>query len=202
MAYRPTLPAREALNAVAVRQGGYVTSRQAREAGYGPSHVAYHVETGALLRVGHGLYRVAAVPPHEHDDLIRLALWSRGRDDRPRAVVSHDTALFLHGLSDVLPASVHLTVPPRFRKVPPTGCVLHVGSVPAPERRAWTVFSVTTPGRTLADAAESASVPREQLELALTQALQEGLVTRKDLRRRAEEKPRGRLARMLADAVG
>ena len=200
MPYRDTLAARKALHAIAVRQGGYLTAQQARGAGYGGSHLTYHVGTGQLERVGHGLYRVPGVPPEEHDDLIRLALWSRDRSGEPQAVVSHDTALLLYGLSDLLPAATHLTVPPRFRKPAPAGCTLHVGRVPPQDRRAWTVFCVTKPGRTLADAAGSPTVTDEQLDLAVAQALREGLAIVKDLQRRAVGDPQGRLACALAAA--
>lgn len=197
MNYRATLAARRALQSIAARQGGYVTASQADEAGYSGSHLTYHVSTGQIERVGHGLYRLPEIPPDEHDDLIRLSLWSRGRSGEPQAVVSHDTALLLHGLSDVLPAVVHLTVAPSFRKSAPSGCVLHVGRVEPSDRVTWTVFSVTTPARTLADVAGSASVTREQFALAVRQALERGLATRKNLEQRSTDDPEGRLAEAL-----
>ena len=202
MAYRNTLAARDALLAIAARQGGYVTTAQAREAGYGHSHLTYHLGTGHLERVGHGLYRVRVTPLHEHDEFIRLALWSRDRTGQPRAVLSHDTALLLHGLSDVLPSETHITVPPKFRKPAPGGCVLHVGRVPPEDLRAWTVFSVTTPARTLADAAASPTVTTALLQQAVAQALREGRVLERDLRRRASSEPRGRLSAALDAATG
>src|SRR4051794_31928525 len=104
------------LFAMAVQQGGYFTARQARDAGYDYPHLDYHVTAGNFQRVGHGLYRFPELPPHEHDDLIRLSLWSRNRADEPQAVVSHQSALVLHELSELLPATIHLTVPPSFRK--------------------------------------------------------------------------------------
>jgi len=200
--YRDTLAARDALHAIAARQGGYVTSAQARGAGYGHSHLSYHLGTGHLERVGHGLYRVRAMPLDEHDELIRLALWSRDRSGQPRAVVSHDTALLLHDLSDVLPGQTHLSVPPQFRKPTPKNCVLHVARVEASDLRPWTVFSVTTAGRTLADAADSATVTTELLTQAVTQALRRGLVTAKEMSRRAAADPAGRLVLALDTVTG
>ena len=121
MVYRDTLQARRDLHALAAGQGGYFTAKQARAAGYGYAHLAYHAGAGTFERAGPGLYRLADVPPSEHDDLVRLALWSRDRADVPQAVASHDTALALHGLGELLPVRTQLTVPPRFRKEAPRG---------------------------------------------------------------------------------
>src|SRR5439155_9052844 len=109
----------------ALEQGGYFTAKQAREAGYGYPHLDYHVSTGNFERVEHGLYRLTSLPPGDHDDLIRLSLWSRNRDDEPQAVVSHESALVLHELTELLPGVTHVTVPPKFRKASPEGCVIH-----------------------------------------------------------------------------
>src|SRR3954469_3103911 len=91
------------LAAVANKQGGYFTAKQAIEAGYGYRHLDYHETAGNFERVERGLYRLPTVPASEHGDLIRLSLWSRNRADVPQAVVSHESALVLHGLGDLLP---------------------------------------------------------------------------------------------------
>src|SRR4051812_33776754 len=122
---RSTQQAGRQLFAVAVAQGGYFTAKQAGAAGYGYPHLQYHVSCGNFVRVGHGLYRLPNLPPAEHDDLIRLTLWSRNRADEPQAVVSHESALALYELSELLPTHTHVTVPPSFRKQAPQGCVLH-----------------------------------------------------------------------------
>ena len=111
MPYRDNQQALRALYAVATTQGGYFTAKQAGGAGYGIRHLDYHAKTGNFERISHGLYRLPTIPLSEHDDLIRLSLWSRDRSDRPQAVASHITALELHHLSDVLPTKIHLTVP-------------------------------------------------------------------------------------------
>src|SRR5713101_6400593 len=112
------------LFAIALAQGGYFTAKQAKQAGYDYPHLDYHIAAGNFVRVNHGLYRFAGLPPSEHDDPVHLSLWSRNRADEPKAVVSHETALALHDLGEVLPTKIHLTVPPGFRKKPPGGCVL------------------------------------------------------------------------------
>jgi predicted transcriptional regulator of viral defense system len=176
VAYRDTLQARRDLHALAAGQGGYFTAKQARAAGYGYAHLAYHAGAGTFERAGPGLYRLADVPPSEHDDLVRLALWSRDRTGVPQAVASHDTALVLHGLGELLPSRTHLTVPPGFRKAVPAGVVLHrspVGPGDVEEREG---FSVTTPLRTLLDVAAAGTVPAEQVAKAVADAVARGLV--------------------------
>jgi predicted transcriptional regulator of viral defense system len=177
---RSSREASRQLFSTAVEQGGYFTARQAREAGYDYPHLDYHVSCGNFVRVGHGLYRLPNLPSAEHDDLIRLALWSRDRADQPQAVVSHESALILHDLSDVLPARTHLTVPAAFRKKPPQGCVLHKAALAPADVEAREGFRVTTPLRTLLDVARD-GISQEQLEKAVVDALRRGLVRQRRL---------------------
>ncbi len=205
MAYRDAQTAYRALLASASLQGGYVTAKQAAAAGFGYSHLTYHVQAGNLERVARGLYRLPEVTPSEHDQLIRLTLLTRRRDDVPPATVSHATALALHELSDVLPRKVHLTVPPGWRQRPPDGCVLHRMDLADDEQEEWEGFRVTTPLRTLMDVAAEPRFPQEQLDLAVDDALRQGLVTRSGMQRALRdartEAARERLATAL-DAAG
>ncbi|HYT91644.1 MAG TPA: type IV toxin-antitoxin system AbiEi family antitoxin domain-containing protein [Gemmataceae bacterium] len=198
---RSTREASRQLFAVAVEQGGYFTSKQAQEAGYGYQHLDYHVSCGNFLRVGHGLYRLPDIPPAEHDDLIRLALWSRDRQDQPQAVVSHESALVLHELSELLPTKTHLTVPPWFRKKAPEGCLLHKAVLAPGDVSHRQGFQVTTPLRTLRDVARG-SISQEQLEKAVLDALDRGLVRQSKLDSAVREDPSlGRLALALKQAA-
>jgi len=199
MAYRNTQQAQRALISVAATQGGYFTAHQAERAGYVHPHLTYHVKRGNFERVGRGLYRIPTIPLSEHDDLIRLTLWSRGRDDVPQAVVSHESALSLHELSDMLPGKVHLTVPPSFRRAAPRNCTLHKANIVEDDCIAWGAFRVTTPLRTLTDVASEVAVPTEQLELAVHDALERGLVVKSRLRAAAAAAgPHSRLAKVVA----
>jgi len=168
------------LATLAHEQGGYFTAKQAKEAGYGYRHLDYHETAGNFERVGHGLYRLPTIPVGEYDDLIRLSLWSRNQKDKPQAVISHQTALVLHGLSELLPGEVHFTAPPKFRKLEPKGCVLHKGVLATNDTEEWAGFRVTTPLRTLLDVAET-NISLEQLVKAVDEALARGLVRRKAL---------------------
>lgn len=114
------------------------------------------------------------LPRGEHDDFAEAVAWSLGR-----AVISHESALVLHGLSDVNPARVHLTTAdpsnhPRgqggnlyhiHRKLLLSSHITLVDGIP-----------VTTAERTIADCAV-AGVDPQQLDLALEQAAAMGLLS-------------------------
>ena len=195
---RSTRESARLLFAQAIGQGGYFTAKQAHEAGYGYGHLEYHTSVRNFERVEHGLYRLPSVPPGEHDDLIRLSLWSRNQKDEPQAVVSHDSALVLHDLGELLPEKIHLTVPPGFRKHSPPECVLHQAVLAPEEIEAWAGFRVTTPTRTLLDAA-AGNLGQEQLAKAVSDALSRGLVRRRRLEEALKRYPR---ARRLGTVLG
>lgn len=178
MAYRDTKAAVRALAEIAVTQGGYFTASQAGEAGYGSPHRRYHLSAGNFERAGHGLYRIPTLPRAEHDDLLRLHFWSRDREDQPQAVISHQTALALHELAEFIPTQIHLTVPTTFRKRPPKGCTLHKAAVPASDATEMDSLRVTTALRTLRDLASDATMPTEQFQRALDEAVARGLIRR------------------------
>jgi len=178
--YRDTKTALRRLTEVATSQGGYFTARQAESAGYLASHLSYHIRAGNFERAGHGLYRIPTLPLSDHDDLVRLWLWSRGRDDRPQAVISHQTALALHDLAELIPTTIHLTVPPGFRKRSPRGCLLHKEIVEPAAIQPCDVIAVTTPLKTLKDLAIDRSMPTEQFTNAVTTAVKRGLIRRSE----------------------
>lgn len=197
MAPRSSRRAFQALRALAHEQAGYVTAKQAARLGYDYPHLSYHVSTGSLERAGHGLYRLVDVPLTEHDELVRLAFWSRDRTGAPQAVVSHRTALVVHELTELLPGVIELTVPRRFQKPAPAGCMLHHAELPAEDVEAHEGYSVTKPLRTLLDAATS-DVPQEVLKQAIAVALERGSVRRSSLLARARgTSGEARLARAL-----
>jgi predicted transcriptional regulator of viral defense system len=160
---------------VAAAQAGYFTAAQARQAGYAYSQQHFHVSRGNWLRVDRGLFRLRDFPPGEREDLVRWSLWSRNQKGLPQAVVSHDTALTVHALSDVMPSRVHLTVPRGFRKRVPPGCVLHMADLVPSDVQPRAGYGVTTPLRTLLDVADS-PLSQEHLDRAVRDALERGLV--------------------------
>jgi predicted transcriptional regulator of viral defense system len=169
-----------ALYQIAAAQGGYFTAAQARQTGYAYSQQHFHVSRGNWLRIDRGLFRLRDFPSGEREDLIRWSLWSRNQKGKPQAVVSHDTALTVHELSDVMPARVHLTVPPGFRKSVPSGCVLHKAILTPKEIEPRTGYRVTTPLRTLLDVANS-PLSQEHLNRAVRDVVERGIVRRRAL---------------------
>lgn len=198
MSYRDTQTARRTLHELASQQGGYFTTKQANSAGYSRQHVDYHVKAGNFERVDRGLYRLPEIPVSHHDDLIRLSLWSRGRDDEPQAVISHETALGVLELGELLPKKVHLTVPPTFRKRPPRGVVLHRSSIAEADVEEREGFRVTSALRTVQDIAADNTVSQEQLEKAVREALERGLIRRSAF---AATRSRGAIPARLAEAL-
>lgn len=175
------------LHSLANTQGGYFTAKQATELGYKRPNIAYHISAGNFERVGHGLYRVKTIPVHEHDDLIKIYLWSRDRNDKPQGVFSHMTALALLNLSEIIPSTVHLSVPALFQKKAPQNCKLHRTKLEQSDIQEFGEFKITKPIKTLLDCARKGSVPREQILKAIDQAIAQGIVIKSDLLSRAKK---------------
>jgi predicted transcriptional regulator of viral defense system len=175
---RPPRPDWDRLFEVASAQEGLFTAKQAAEAGYSAQLLVQHVHAGRVIRVRHGIYRLVHFPAGENEDLVAAWLWSGGA-----GVLSHETVLALHGLSDMLLASAHLTVPAgwaRRRLRVPGGGVLHHDDVPHEARIWFGAVPTTTVARTLNDCATGGLSP-ELLGEASRQALRRGLAARGDL---------------------
>jgi len=190
MAARPSKqPDRDRLYEIAAAQEGLFTTQQAAEAGFSPQLLIHHLSAGTATRVRRSIYRLVHFPAGEHEELVAAWLWSERE-----GVLSHQTALALHHLSDVLPAQIHLTLPSawqrrRFRV--PEGVVLHHADVPKADRTWFGPVPITSVKRTLNDCARETLSP-ELLRQAAKQALHRGLVVRGDLAQvRAALKPFG-----------
>ncbi len=191
-------PDRLCLFDVASGQAGYFTTEQARGCGYSRSLLSHHARSGRFIRVGHGLYRLREYPssPREHV----LAAWlAVGKDI---AVVSHESALDLLELSDIIPDAVHLTVPRSRRSLPSVwGVKIHTTERPIAPSERWERegIAITSPTRSILDAAETGADP-DQIERAVVQAVGRGLATSEALRRAARDRSR-RVARLIEGAL-
>jgi len=155
-------------------QGFELLAVAAGQAGPRTLSVAVGDHPAALERAGRGVYRGPMLPRGEHDDLAAAVAWSFGR-----GVVSHESALQLHGLADVNPSRIHLTVPrdnhPRaaggelyrtHRRELATSDVTQVDTLP-----------VTTVARTIRDCIATGTDPY-QLRLAVDHAERDGTLRR------------------------
>jgi predicted transcriptional regulator of viral defense system len=193
-----TRPDREGLFQLASEQRGYFTTAQASEYGYSRSLLAHHARTGTFQRVYTGVYRFRDYPSTPREELA--AAWlAVGKDV---AVVSHESALELWELGDLIPDSIHLSVPRSRRHLPRLpGVTIHTTTRPLDRNSVRTLdgIPVTTPLRTVVDVAE-ANVAPDQLGLVLVQAFNRGRINRDALL--SEATRRGpRVGRMIGDTI-
>jgi predicted nucleotidyltransferase len=160
---------------VAESQSGYFTSADAKKLGYDYPHQHFHVSQGNWIRIDHGIYRLKNFPAAKYEDLMRWWLWSR-----KKAVLSHETAAALYDLGDLLPAKIHLTVPPDFRKRPTKSLVLHKAMLRESEIERRDGLPATKPLRTILDLAR-ARLDDERLEAVVRDAILKGVTSGKEL---------------------
>lgn len=170
---------RTSLLRLAATQAGYFTAAQALKVGYSYPAQLYHQRRGEWSRVDRGIYRLTAWPETPGADLVRWTLWSRCH-----GVVSHETALAVHELGDVLPARVHLLVPRTFRSADPS-VALHRADLGDDDVEERVGFRVTTPTRAILDTAADMDVDR--LAGVIRDAVERGVTTASRLRGRAGE---------------
>ena len=90
------------LQSVLKQNGGIVTTSQANEVGVSNERLRLLVHSGDLERVTTGIY---VLPDDFTDKMFIVQL------RRPKIIYSHETALFLHELTDRDPISYMVTVP-------------------------------------------------------------------------------------------
>lgn len=90
------------LQSVLNQNGGIITTAQANEVGVSNERLRLLVHSGDLERVTTGIY----VLPDEFTDKMFIVQLRR-----PKIIYSHETALFLHELTDRDPISYMVTVP-------------------------------------------------------------------------------------------
>jgi predicted transcriptional regulator of viral defense system len=179
----------DGLYRIAESQAGYFTTEQALAAGMDRSTLHHHARPGGRYeRVRRGLYRLRHFPSGQHEHVV--AAWL-ALSNGP-AVVSHESALELYELSDVIPKNaVHITLPRAKRgQRPRPGVRFHMLEHPPESSEIRRVAGVlaTSPERTIVDSLESGTQP-EQIELAVRQALERGLTTPRRLRAAAAGRP-------------
>lgn len=199
MKSRPYVENERALVRLAAGQGGFFTSKQAAAIGYTAPKRNYHVHAGNWVRERRGIFRLAMHQLPTRPDLVLWWLWSRNRQDEPQGVYSHQTALSLHELTDVMPTRVHMTVPADFRRSAPVPkvLVLHAAEVTPSEIELVDGVPVTKALRTLLDVVAIEGVPMEDLRAAFQEATRSGRITRSEIAEAESDPARRDLLRRL-----
>ena len=187
------MPDHDSLYQVAEQQAGYFTATQAREAGFSRSLLSYHVGTGRFERVRPRVYRLIQFPASPHEDLY--VAWLQAG---PHSVISHDSALALYDLSDLLPDQIHVTVPRTASRRRPE-LRLHTKWLEPEDVTRYEGLPVTAVLCTLVDVT-AAGLADEQVRQAIQEALRQGLVARESLLRLSASHG-GRIKRLVDEAL-
>ena len=113
------------------------------------------------------------------------SLWSRNRKGMRQGIYSHQTALSLFDLSDVMPEKLHMTVPPSFRRHGeiPSALVLHRGNIDHQEIEEREGYAATRPARAIVDLIVEKSVSVDIVRQAFREAKHRGLLRDLDFKR-------------------
>ncbi len=164
---------------VADRQQGYFTAKQAQGCGISRANFHRYLTSGEWVKELRGIYRLTQYPVSDRPELVLWTLWSRDKNQKPQGVWSHETALDIHELSDIMPAKMHMTVPLRFRKqvAIPKNLKLHFVPLCKTDIEIRQGYQVTTPLRTLLDIIESGTVSQDQVGQAIREGLRRGILS-------------------------
>lgn len=163
------------LYSIAENQAGYFTANQAHSADFSKERLYYYVTTGKFSRVHRGIYRLVQFSGSPFEDLF-VAWLKTGWD----SVISHESALYLNNLSDILPSEVHVIMPrtgSRRRK----GIRLYTNRQNPDEITHREGLPVTTADRTIIDVAAS-GLGEEQIRKAIHKGIRQGLISKDKLR--------------------
>lgn len=93
---------KEKLEKLIEKQNGYITTQDAMHEGIHREYLTMFVEEEKLIRAASGVYQ----SPYAWEDKLYMY-----QQKKKRMIYSHETALYLHGLSDRDPAQYTVTLP-------------------------------------------------------------------------------------------
>lgn len=142
---------------IAEDKAGYFTAAQARAAGLFQVRLVQLAKQGDIERVSRGVYRLARFPISRLSHYMEAVLWPQVRRPDVVGVISHESALSIHALSDVSPARVHVTLPTtvRIRREMPRDMAVHFADLASGDVERVEGVPVTTPARSIRDAHDS-----------------------------------------------
>lgn len=168
---------------IAEGQQGYFTSQQAEECGFSPTNFHRYIASSEWIKELRGIYRLAHYPITDRPELVLWSLWSRNKKGIVLGVWSHETALDIYELSDVMPSKLHMSVPKKFRRRTdiPKNLNLHFAELSEADIQAQQGYLVTTPLRTILDITEAGELSHDLITQAVHDAFQKGVVSYKEL---------------------
>lgn len=165
------------LYGLAEDQYGYFTAVQAIKGGVKRPSLTKLARTRQIERVAWGVYRLSNFPRSPLDQYMEATLWPR----EVQGIISHDTALQLHGVSDVNPDRIHFTVPAhyRIRRAVPRLYSISRANLPKEHVTSHEGIPITTLPRTIRDCS-AAHLGPALIHQAITQGLATGLLDNAD----------------------
>jgi predicted transcriptional regulator of viral defense system len=124
------------------------------------------------------MYRLSRYPSADRPDLIVWSLWSRNKQGEIQGTWSHETALDIYDLCDIMPAKLHMTVPKHFRKsvATPSALKLYHADLQKSDWVEQKGYRITTPIRTLADLATTRQISDDLLQQAVQEGRKRGMI--------------------------
>ena len=158
--------------AAAVDRDGYFVAADLRAQHVSDVDLYRLVNRGDIERVNRGVYRIVRFPRSPHGEHWAAVLWAAP------AVLSHFTALRLHGLLNDRGRLIDLTVPSdaRLRKEAPPHYRLHNAQLPERDQAIVDGLPVTSIRRTLLDLFVGGEMGRHELWQATVLARERGLL--------------------------
>ena len=173
---------------IAESQQGYFTSKQAESCGYSKYNHPYHVKDGTWIREGRGIYRLKNFPTDQvQGQYVFFSLWSRNKNDKPQAVISHETALAINELSDLMPSKIHMSVPKKFQRwaAIPKILKLYYRDIDPNSIEDRGGYFATTPLDTIVDLLKTKHTSEEFIEQAIREALNRGFFSLTNIKQKA-----------------
>jgi len=178
---------------LAEAQAGYFTAKQAHDAGYSRERLSDLTTRDKFIRVQQGIYRLPHFPASRFEDLF-IAQMRAG----PNSARSHDSAMAVYDLSDVLPAEIHVIMP-RTGWRGRDGIRLHTINFKIDEITQREGLPITTPSRTIADVIAN-GLGSDRGRQTVEEAMNRGLVTRTQLLEQADRR-RGRVKKTIQEII-
>ena len=184
-----TRPDYDSLYKIAEAQAGYFTAQQARSVGFSWERLSSNAKTNKFFRVKPGVYRLAHFPGSPYEDLF--IVWLRTGQ---ASTISHESALSMYEITDVLPGKIHVIIPRSASHRRP-GICLHTNRLRPDEINHRYSLPVTTVERTIADVI-AGGLSMEQVRMAILDSLQRGLTTPEQLLAQASRR-KGKVEKVI-----